>query len=74
MSWIVTARRELVGLFIDDGSLALAIIAWLLVGILCIHIFDVPPVAEGIILASGFVLLLGENIERTARRSEGRRP
>ena len=74
MSWVVTARRELVGLFIDDGSLALAILAWLFGSILCVHILDLPPVAEGIILAGGFVLLLGENIERTARGSEGRRP
>jgi hypothetical protein len=74
VNWMITARRELVGLFIDDGSFALAILAWLLGGVFCIHVFAVPPVVEGIILASGFVLLLGENVERTARGAGERRP
>jgi hypothetical protein len=74
VSWLITARRKLVGLFVDDGSLALAILGWLLGGVICIHVFAVPPVAEGIILASGFVLLLGENVGRTARAATERRP
>ena len=63
MSWLATAWREL----IDDGSLALAILAWLLVGALCIHLLGVPPIAEGVILAAGLALLLAENVKRTAR-------
>jgi hypothetical protein len=67
MGWLSTAWRELIGLFIDDGSLALAILAWLLVGAVCIHVLGVAPIAEGLILTAGFALLLAENVERTAR-------
>jgi hypothetical protein len=74
MGWLSTARRELVGLFIDDGSFALAILAWVLGGAICIHVFAVPPAIEGFLLAAGLVLLLAENVERTARGSGERRP
>ena len=67
MGWLATAWRELIGLFIDDGSLALAILAWLLVGALCIRLLGVPPTAEGVLLAAGLALLLAENVGRTAR-------
>jgi hypothetical protein len=67
MGWASTASRELIGLFIDDGSLAVVILAWLLVGAICIHVFGLPPIAAGVILAAGFALLLVENVERTAR-------
>jgi hypothetical protein len=30
MSWIKTVLREVFGLFVDDGSFAIAILAWLL--------------------------------------------
>jgi hypothetical protein len=66
MEWLSTAWRELVGLFIDDGSFALAILAWVVGSVICIHVFAVPPVVEGFLLAAGLVLLLAENVERTA--------
>jgi hypothetical protein len=69
MGWLSTARRELIGLFIDDGSFALAILAWVLGGVICIHVFAVPPAIEGFLLAAGFALLLAENVERTARKA-----
>ena len=66
MGWLAIAWRELIGLFIDDGSLALAILAWLLGGAVCVRL-GLPPIAEGVILAAGFVLLLAENVGRSAR-------
>lgn len=70
MGWLTTARRELVGLFVDDGSLALAILAWLLGGYLCVHALAVPPVIEGLLLAAGLAFLLAENVDRTVRRGQ----
>jgi hypothetical protein len=67
MGWLSTACREFIELFIDDASLALAIVAWLLVGAVCIHLLGVAPIAEGVILAAGFAVLLAENVGRTAR-------
>jgi hypothetical protein len=73
MGWPVSAWRELIGLFIDDGSLAAAILAWLAGGIICIHVLDVPPAIEAFILVAGWLLLLAENIERTARKAGKRK-
>jgi hypothetical protein len=74
MGWLRTARRELIGLFIDDGSFALGILAWILGGVACIHVFTVPPAVEGLLLAAGLALLLAENVERAARNAGARRP
>jgi hypothetical protein len=67
IGWISSAWRELIGLFIDDGSFAAAILAWLAGGVISIHVFAVPPVVEGFILAAGVALVLAENVERSAR-------
>jgi hypothetical protein len=72
MRWIGTALRELIALFVDDGSFAAALLAWLAGAVICLRFFDVPPAAEGIILALGFACLLAENVERTARGSRKR--
>ena len=55
LSWISTVRRELVGLFVEDGSFALAVLAWLAGGAICIHLIGVDPVVEGLLLAAGFI-------------------
>ena len=69
IGWISSAWRELAGLFIDDGSFAAAILAWLAGGVICIHVLAVPPAVEAFILAAGFALLLAENVERSVRRA-----
>jgi hypothetical protein len=74
MGWLSTARRELIGLFIDDGSFALGILAWVVGGVICIRVFAVPPAVEGFLLAAGLALLLAENVERTARTAGERHP
>jgi hypothetical protein len=66
MGWLAVAWRELIGLFIEDGNFALAILAWLFVGALCVQL-GMPPIAAGVILAVGFALLLAENVGRSAR-------
>ena len=36
MRWIGTIAREVFGLFVDDGSFAIAILVWLLLAGLCL--------------------------------------
>jgi hypothetical protein len=67
MGWLSTAWYGVVALFIDDGSFAAAILAWLAGGLICIHLIGVPPAVEALVLASGLLLLLAENVDRTAR-------
>ena len=66
---IEAAWREVLALFVDDGSLAAAIMAWLVGGALCLRLFHVPPEAEALLLAIGFGLLLAENVDRSAREA-----
>ena len=73
LSWMSTTGRELVGLFVEDGSFALAVLAWLAGGAICIHLIGVDPAIEGVLLAIGFTLLLAENVDRTSRDASARR-
>jgi len=60
--------RELAGLFVDDGALALAIIAIVaLAGIVAMLIPDVP-LAAGAILLFGCLGVLLSNVARAGQR------
>jgi len=68
MTWILAAARELLGLFVDDGSLALAVLAWIAVAVLA---FPALPIDGGwlaVALFVGIALILVENLLRAARR------
>ncbi len=69
MGWIRTVVREVFGLFVDDGSFALAILLWLgVVRLAASHIrLGVPG---GVILAAGLLLVLIENLVRSSRRKK----
>jgi len=65
---LANALRELVGLFVDDGALALAIIAIVaLAGIMATLMPDVP-MAAGAILLFGCLAVLLANAVRGGRR------
>ena len=64
--------RELVGLFVEDGSLALGIIA-VVAAAAILSILGISPVAVGFVLLLGCVAVLVENILR-ARRNASRPP
>jgi len=69
MKWIPTAVRELVGLFVDDGSLAIAVLAWVVIAVLA---FPALPIDSGwlaIVLFAGLAVILAENVLRSARRT-----
>jgi hypothetical protein len=67
MSAIKTALSELLALFVDDGSLVLAVILWTLGGAICLRVHLLDPLSEAVLLAVGIAMLLAENVGRTAR-------
>ncbi|MFZ5790430.1 MAG: hypothetical protein ACOY3L_07000 [Pseudomonadota bacterium] len=60
---------DLVGLFVDDGSLALAALAWLVFSAFLIPLLGLPEAWRAIALFLGFAAILVENVTRSARRS-----
>jgi hypothetical protein len=68
MSAVVSAFRELVGLFVDDGWLALATLAVIaLAGIFSILMPNIP-IAAGAVLLFGCLGVLLANVARAAQR------
>jgi len=68
MNAVVSVFRELAGLFVDDGWLALAILAVIaLAGIFSTLMSD-RPLAAGAILLFGCLGVLLANVARAARR------
>ncbi len=68
MAWIKTIASEFIGLFVDDGSLAIAVLAWLAVVWLLLPRLPLPPALLPIILFAGLGLILVESALRGARR------
>jgi hypothetical protein len=54
-------------LFVDDGSLVLAVIVWLAVSAVCVHAQWLDPASASVLLAVGIAILLVENVLRFAR-------
>jgi dolichol kinase len=72
MNGLAEALRELVGLFVEDGSLALGIIA-VVAAAAVLSMLGIAPGAVGFVLLLGCVAVLVENILR-ARRNALRPP
>jgi len=64
----MVVARYLRGLFIDDGGMAGAIIAWLALDGLLSRLGDVSPTWRGPVLLTGLVFLLSWACLRLARR------
>jgi hypothetical protein len=69
MTWITISLRELVGLFVDDGSLAVTALIWLAVCGLVLPFFGVDGAWRGAALFAGLAVILAENAVRAARRN-----
>jgi len=67
MAALSTALRRLVGLFVDDGSLALAIAAWLCLVALAVRLWPAAGGWLALLLAIGLLTILAENVLRTGR-------
>lgn len=68
MNILRTAVKELWGLFVEDGSYAVAIVVWLL---LCAFVLPHLGIASwrAPLLLVGLLLILLENVVRSARQS-----
>jgi hypothetical protein len=67
MTWLRTIWHEFIGLFVDDGSFAAAILIWLGVAWLVLPRLDTSGTWSGIALFLGLVLILFESVLRRVR-------
>lgn len=72
MSRIKSIWSELIGLFIDDGSFAIAIFLWLCGCWLVLPHLDAPSVLPPAILFGGLVVILAESALRLARAASSK--
>jgi hypothetical protein len=70
MNWIKAVWAEFIGLFVDDGSLAIAVLLWLGACWLLLPRFGLPAIWPPIILFGGLAAILAES----ALRRAGQRP
>ncbi len=68
MKTLINIFRELAGLFIDDGSLALAVGAVVVLAAIVAAIAPAVPIAAGIVLLAGCLGALVGNVIRAGKR------
>ena len=69
MRTLIAILREVANLFVDDGSLALAILAVVGIAAFLAIILKASALAVGLVLLGGCAAVLIENIMRTVRRN-----
>jgi hypothetical protein len=69
MKLVMTTARELFALFVDDGSLAIALLAWILVLHAACRFWPSLDPWGAAILFLGCIAVLIENTLRAAKRS-----
>ncbi len=69
MNTLRAVFRELIGLFVDDGALALEIVAVVLLAAISAALVPDLPLAAGFILLFGCLGVLLANAARAARRA-----
>ena len=67
MNILIAVFRELTGLFIDDGSLALAILGVVLLSAFVVSVMPSVPMAGGGVLLFGCLGVLLANVLRASR-------
>jgi hypothetical protein len=70
MKWLKNILREIFGLFVDDGSFALAILLWLAVVRWASPHLNIPSGITAVILFAGLALILAESASRYSRRKQ----
>lgn len=68
MRWIRSTAREIFGLFVDDGSFAIAILIWLAVASVVLPRLGVPGGVKGPVLVIGLLVIIAESALRRVRR------
>jgi hypothetical protein len=69
MNMVGAVLRELAGLFVDDGSLALQIVAIVVLATISATLVPEAPFAAGCILLLGCLVVLFMNVVRAGQRS-----
>jgi hypothetical protein len=69
MRALIAILREVANLFVDDGSLALAILAVVAIAAFLTIVLKASALAVGFVLLGGCAAVLIENIIRTVRRN-----
>lgn len=59
---------EALALLVDDGWLAAATVAWLVLALVALPLLHLAAAVEGLVLFAGFAALLVESVVRHARR------
>ena len=72
MSSLGAILKELWGLFVDDGSLALALIAWVAICAVGLPRLPVPALWDGPVLFLGCVVILVFTVVRAGRADSGK--
>jgi hypothetical protein len=70
MTWLRKIAAELFGLFVDDGSFAIAILVWLGVLWLALPHLPINNGWRAIILFAGLAIILVESVLRRARQRQ----
>jgi hypothetical protein len=70
MKWLKNILSEIFGLFVDDGSFALAILLWLAVMRWATPRLNIPAGITAVILFAGLALILAESATRYSRRKQ----
>jgi hypothetical protein len=67
MRWLGGALKELIGLFVEDGSFALAILVWIAAMWLLLPRLGFGRNWSGVVLFAGFAVILVESAWRRTR-------
>ena len=70
MSYLKTIFREIFGLFVEDGSFAIAILAWLALLWWLLPHLPIAGLWQAVILFAGLIAILIESVLRRTRRHD----
>lgn len=68
-----TIAMELLGLFVDDGTLVAAVLVWVLAVAIALRAGFLDPAIGAALLGIGLAVLLTENVIRSARTATNKR-
>jgi hypothetical protein len=72
MTMLNEIAAELIGMFVGDAQLAVAILAIIAGAAALVELTTLPPLVSGATLLFGCLLLLIENVRRSARAAQRR--
>ena len=71
MSALATAAREIWGLFVDDGKLAIGLVVWCAIAGLIFPRLPMTPEADALLLAFGCIAILIATVLAAGRKRLG---